>query len=80
MRSCFILAFIVLAGTANAQEISRQQMREVRSACEDDVRNLCAGIQPGGGRLLQCLQQNGSGVSAACTAKLMEINAARQSH
>lgn len=80
MKAYLILAFMAVAGTVNAQEMSRQQMREVRSACEADVRRLCSGIQPGGGKLLQCLQQNASGVSATCTAKLMEIKAARQSN
>ncbi|KGD92886.1 MULTISPECIES: cysteine rich repeat-containing protein [Rhizobium/Agrobacterium group] len=79
MKAYLILAFVAVAGTVNAQEMSRQQMREVRSACEADVRRLCSGIQPGGGKLLQCLQQNASSVSATCTAKLMEIKATRQS-
>jgi hypothetical protein len=39
---------------------------EVRSACEADVAKLCAGIQPGGGRILQCLAQHKSEVSDAC--------------
>lgn len=77
-RTYFVLAFVALAGTAGAQEMSRQQMREVRAACEADVRRLCSGIQPGGGRLLQCLRQNEADVSAVCTAKLMDIKAARQ--
>lgn len=80
MRIYLTLAFVALAGAASAQEMSRQQMREVRAACEADVRRLCGGIQPGGGKLLQCLQQNASSVSQTCTAKLMEIQAARQSN
>lgn len=80
MKSYLIVAFVALAGAANAQEMSRQQMRDIRSACEADGRRLCNGVQPGGGRLLQCLQQNASNVSETCTAKLMEIKASRQSN
>ncbi|TZG33476.1 cysteine rich repeat-containing protein [Agrobacterium sp. B1(2019)] len=80
MKIYMTFAFLVLASTANAQQMSRQQMLEVRSACEADVKKLCNGVQPGGGKLMQCLQQNASSVSETCSAKLMEIKAARQSN
>lgn len=80
MKIYMTIAVLVLAGTANAQQMSRQQMLEVRSACEADVQRLCNGVQPGGGKLMQCLQQNASSVSETCSAKLMEIKAARQSN
>ena len=37
-----------------------------RAACKADVETLCPGIQPGGGRIIACLQQNAAQVSAAC--------------
>lgn len=49
MKTYITVAFLVLAGVANAQQMSRQQMHEVRSACEADVERLCNGVQPGGG-------------------------------
>lgn len=39
---------------------------EVRAACEGDVSKLCAGVQPGSGRILQCLAQHKSEVSDGC--------------
>ncbi|PVB59580.1 cysteine rich repeat-containing protein [Labrenzia sp. 011] len=73
-----ILAFSLLGvSAASAQDLTRQQMREIRSACEADVRNLCAGKQPGGGRLLQCLQANAENMSPACANKLWELQASR---
>ena len=49
---------------------------EVRAACEADVKKLCAGVQPGGGRILQCLAQHKAEVSDACKQAVMK---ARQS-
>ena len=80
MKTYAILAVLFLSGAANAQELTRQQMQEVRTACEADVMRLCSGIQPGGGRLLQCHQKNASVVSQICTAKLQEIKTMRQSN
>jgi hypothetical protein len=37
-----------------------------RAACGEDVRRLCANVQPGGGRLVQCLSSHTSELSTAC--------------
>ncbi|ERP90742.1 hypothetical protein GFK91_27865 (plasmid) [Roseibium aggregatum] len=75
----FLISALLLLGVsgAHAQELTRQQMREIRTACEADVRSLCSGIQPGGGRLLQCLQANAASMSPSCANKLLELQALR---
>ncbi|WP_370197900.1 cysteine rich repeat-containing protein [Roseibium sp.] len=75
----FLISALLLLGVsgAHAQELTRQQMREIRTACEADVRSLCSGIQPGGGRLLQCLQANAANMSPSCANKLLELQALR---
>ena len=45
---------------------------EVRAACESDVTKLCAGVQPGGGRIMQCLSQHKSEGSDACKQAIMK--------
>jgi hypothetical protein len=39
-----------------AQPTPAQQkaMQAVRAACESDAQKLCAGVQPGGGRIVAC--------------------------
>jgi hypothetical protein len=37
-----------------------------RSSCKADVASLCAGVQPGAGRIAACLKQNAEKVSPAC--------------
>jgi len=39
-------------------------------ACRDDAKKFCASVQPGGGRLMACLQDKQSGLSPACQAAL----------
>ena len=42
----------------------------VRAACEGDVPKVCPGVQPGGGRIVQCLVQHQNEVSEACKQAL----------
>ena len=42
----------------------------VRAACETDVPKVCPGVQPGGGRIVQCLVQHQNEVSEACKQAL----------
>ncbi|WP_441238908.1 cysteine rich repeat-containing protein [Bradyrhizobium sp. 930_D9_N1_4] len=44
----------------------REELFIVRSACGADVRTLCAGVPPGGGRIIQCISSNAASLSPAC--------------
>lgn len=74
-RSLLLLAALLLAGsTASAQTLSREQIAEiVRQACETEFNTICAGIQPGNGRLLQCLRAHPNEVSPNCKNTLISL-------
>lgn len=44
----------------------REELFIARSACGADIRTLCAGIQPGGGRVVQCIASNAASLSPGC--------------
>jgi hypothetical protein len=48
----------------------REELLVMRSACGGDIRSLCGGIAPGGGRIAQCLASNSASLSPACTKVL----------
>lgn len=56
------IAVLVLATGASAQ-------REL-DACLFDMQKLCADVEPGAGRMLQCLKENSAKVSPGCKAVL----------
>lgn len=44
----------------------REEVFIVHSACGADIRSLCAGVAPGGGRIVQCIASNAASLSPAC--------------
>jgi Cysteine rich repeat len=44
----------------------REELFIARSACGADIRTLCAGVAPGGGRIVQCIASNAASLSPAC--------------
>jgi hypothetical protein len=43
-------------------------------ACKADVEALCKGVQRGGGRIMKCLHENDSKVSAGCKQAMTEAH------
>jgi len=80
LRADLVLAFATLlgatlAGGASAQNLSRAQMQAVRAACQADIRATCPGVQPGGGRILQCINANPDKISQPCKDALVAAKA-----
>jgi Cysteine rich repeat len=55
-------ALVIMASTASVQAEERD--------CAVDIKSLCAGIAPGGGHVLACLQSHVSELSVGCSSIL----------
>jgi hypothetical protein len=53
----------------------REELLVLRSACGGDVRSLCGGVQPGGGRVVKCLATQAASLSPACKEVLSQFAA-----
>jgi hypothetical protein len=51
---------------------AKEAVKEAHQACEDDIMMYCPGVQPGGGRIMECLKANKSHLSLKCKAKLFK--------
>ena len=51
----------------------REELFVLRSACSGDVRTLCGGVAPGGGRIVQCLATQAGSISPACKDVLAQF-------
>ncbi|MBI3355430.1 MAG: hypothetical protein HY038_01405 [Nitrospirae bacterium] len=58
------------------QQIVRQRMvrwkeaEGYKAACAEDVKRVCQGVEPGDGRILQCLQERAQDISEGCYQRL----------
>ena len=50
-----------------------------REACRADVKRLCDGVKPGGGRIKECFKTHREEISADCRAALKGARERRQS-
>jgi hypothetical protein len=42
----------------------------VREACMNDIKSLCGSIQPGGGRIRECMKEHRAQLSMTCKAAI----------
>lgn len=64
-----------VSGPAPELKAARQAMRQ---ACMDDIRNLCAGSEPGGGKIMMCLRSHKDQVSDGCKAAFQHLRDVRR--
>lgn len=66
MRPLTLLAFGLFLACSDAASAA-----DFMSAC--NTKTLCAGVQPGGGRIIQCLKEHKSALSTKCKVALGEM-------
>ena len=48
-------------------------MQKLREACAADVQKLCPGVEPGGGRIAQCIQSKVDQLSDGCKKAILDV-------
>ena len=64
------LSFAVIAVAVAFSGVASAQSSDPRGACKADYDKFCAGIAPGGGRVVACLNDKRDQLSATCKAAL----------
>lgn len=52
-----------------------QKIENAKQACAKDISKFCAGVTPGGGRLIKCLKPHVNELSPVCREKFIPIRA-----
>jgi Cysteine rich repeat len=63
-------AALAQTGPTTTQPVPWRQAALFRMDCSQDVRRFCYGVQPGEGRLIQCLSSHRSQLSPACVSRV----------
>lgn len=64
------LNFVAIVVAAALSGLASAQSSDPRGACKIDYDKFCAGIAPGGGRVVACLSEKRDQLSATCKAAL----------
>jgi len=69
--SCLLLSLTVSSVSSaraaqSAQAGDQQSLAAIQAACAEDAQKLCAGVQPGGGRIVACLREHKDSLSDRC--------------
>jgi Cysteine rich repeat len=67
-----LLAVVMSAGIAPSMA-SAQDIDGLKSACMSDVVKYCRGVEPGEGRMAQCLILNAKQVSPVCLEAMADM-------
>lgn len=68
----------LVALAASAQGMSTAERQALQQACGPEVRQLCAGVAPGGGRIMDCVKSKKDQLSETCTAALSKAKAEKR--
>ena len=66
---CWFLVIATLLGVPAA--FAQTGVAKFRAACGQDFQRFCTGVQPGGGRIIQCLLARRGALSAPCRSVLV---------
>lgn len=53
-------------------------LEDIRTYCMSDLKRLCKGIEPGGGRLIHCLKNHKKEMSVGCAQALQKLKAKKE--
>ncbi len=73
MTKYLTLALVLVATGASAQQLSGAERAALRDNCKQDIQTLCAGITPGGGRLIDCIRVNKDKLSKPCADTITSV-------
>jgi Cysteine rich repeat len=65
-RLAWLIFYCAAAAAPNARADDSAAMAVLRAGCADDANKFCAGVQPGGGRILACLRDHKDSLSDQC--------------
>jgi cysteine rich repeat protein len=68
---------LVIAIAVAIPTLALAQQGGVRGACMNDIKTLCSGVQPGGGRVRECFKVHREQLSSGCKLALADRMLAR---
>lgn len=71
--ACGLAALCTAARAQQAQQGSKEAQGPKKGACKADAEKLCKDVQPGGGKMIECLKQHQADLSPACSSNMKAV-------
>ena len=69
----FAAALTILFINGAYAQVSMATRQMVATNCESDIKQFCANVKPGGGRIVMCLNDHKADISDSCKSALMKV-------
>ena len=79
MRAALLTTIAVLGVVHVAPAVAQGVPPAVEAACNADYKKLCNNVVPGGGRIIACMKEKDSQLSAGCRTALQDEEKKRAS-
>jgi len=67
-----VILFLIGIPSAMAQE-TMAELQKLRAVCGPEIKQLCAGVEPGGGRIKACLKKNADNLTVGCAKEILKV-------
>jgi cysteine rich repeat protein len=71
---------LALLAVIAAPALAHAQGGPMQGACKPDIQSLCGSVQPGGGRIRDCMREHRAQLSAACKVAIADRMLERAGH
>jgi hypothetical protein len=71
---------LALLAVIAAPTFAHAQGGPMQGACKADIQSLCGSVQPGGGRIRDCMREHRAQLSAACKVAIADRMLERAGH
>lgn len=73
MRAVILTMSLLTALAAGTAAQAQAPQNDLAKYCQADIKRLCPTVQPGGGRVMQCLKAHSKEMSVGCAQALQKM-------
>jgi hypothetical protein len=76
IAATYLLAAVALPALAQESKMD-EELEALRAYCKPDIERLCANVEPGGGKIKECLMKHKEQMSVGCAQALQALKKAK---
>lgn len=78
IRRLLLIGMFFASAQAFAQASKMEELEALRTYCKPDIERLCPNVEPGGGRIKECLMAQKEQMTVGCAQALQKLQQQQQ--